>query len=49
MELDIVDIRQGEKNPTKHDINSGILINDQVPLKSAKKLLGLDDHKNFQR
>lgn len=32
-----------------NDINSGILINDQAPLKSAKKLLGLDGHKNFQR
>lgn len=46
MELDIVDIRQGENNPTKHGLNSGILINDEVPLQNAKQLLGLDDHKN---
>lgn len=49
MELDIVDIRQGENNLTKHDINSEILIDDEVPFQNAKQLVGLDDRKNFPR
>jgi len=47
MELDIVDIGQDES--TKHDLNSGISINDETALQNAKQLLGLDDHKDFPR